>query len=75
MLCKRSLGFILGQMISTLLRGVAQLLDKGRHWNPLSLFIDGDLLVTFHSTLKPTGEGPFRVSKVKGHTDQSMVEE
>ena len=49
-------------------------IDRGIEGNPLPLIRDADLLATIHSMLVLRGEGTVKVSKVKGHADQAMVD-
>ena len=56
------------------LRGVAALLSQGETRTPLPLVKDGDLLATIHSMLCLRGMDTVKVSHVKGHATQAMVD-
>ena len=58
----------LGELLSSLTEELRVLLL-------LPLVKDGDLAATIHSMLGLRGEGTVKVSKVKGHADQAMVDE
>ena len=53
-------------------RGVAKVIDSGIIGTPL--LIKGDLLAVIHSMWNLRGEGTVKVSKVKGHATQTMVD-
>ena len=54
-------------------RHVGRLLDGCRGPIPFELVNDGDLLLLMERTLHLRGLDTVRVSKVKGHADESMV--
>ena len=56
------------------LRGVAALLSQGVTRTPLPLVKDGDRLATIQSMLCLRGMDTVKVSKVKGHATQAMVD-
>ena len=56
------------------LRGVAKLIDQGITGTPLLLVKGGDLLGAIHSMLCLRGIDTVKVSKVKGHATQAMVD-
>ena len=53
---------------------MAELLSQVVIGTPLHLVKDGDLLATVHSMLCLRGMDTVKVSKVKGHATQAMVD-
>ena len=72
--CKLIPGIHIGIDNLNVLRGVAALLSQGVTRTPLPLVKDGDLLATIHSMLCLRGMDTDKVSKVKGHATQAMVD-
>ena len=50
-----------------------RLLDGTVDSRPAEIVKDGDLILLIGRMLEIRGRGPVRVSKVKGHVDESMV--
>ena len=54
-------------------RHVGRLLDDNLGAQPFEVVPDGDLLCLIHRMLQLRGLGTVKVTKVKGHADESMV--
>ena len=55
-------------------RHVGRLLDGVRHLCPAELSKDGDLILLINRILEQRGRDTVRVTKVKGHADEEMVQ-
>ena len=55
-------------------RGVVKLIDRGPEGSLLLLVKDGDLFAVIHSMLKHGREGTVKVSEVRGHAKQAVVD-
>ena len=50
------------------------MIDTGSTGTPLPLIKDGDLLAAIHYVMRLRGNDTVKVSKVKGHATQAMVD-
>ena len=65
--------FHLGVDNLNVVRHVGRLLDGLSGVRPLELVDDGDLIILIRKLLSIRGQGTVRISKVKGHADESLV--
>ena len=72
--CKRPDLFTWGWDNANVVGHVARMLAGKKAARPYELMVDGDLLVLVQKLLDARGPGTTKISKVKGHADESSGE-